>query len=138
MMIGEVQKDRLVTTSGAREEDLLLLVKGVCIEGTSIIAREKGKELIARGIPSSLIERAKGFLFDPGIEVLHAARMACDTVSIHAMHDPTEGGLINGIVEMALASGKEIEVELEKIYIYEESRLLFRAFVMDPLGTLAP
>jgi hydrogenase maturation factor len=137
MMIGEVKKDRLVTTSGAREGDLLLLVKGVCVEGTSIIAREKGKELKTRGISSSLIERAKGFLFDPGIEVLGAARTACETVSIHAMHDPTEGGLINGIVEMALASGKEIEIEFEKIYIYEEARLLCREFGMDPLGTIA-
>jgi hydrogenase maturation factor len=137
MMIGEVKKDRLVTTSGARAGDLLLLVKGVCIEGTSIIAREKGKELMARGIPSSLIERAKAFLFDPGIEVLHASRVACETVSIHAMHDPTEGGLINGIIEMAMASEKEIEIELEKIYIYEESRLLCQEFGMDPLGTIA-
>jgi hydrogenase maturation factor len=137
MMIGEVKKDRLVTTSGAREGDLLLLVKGVCIEGTSIIAREKGKELMARGIPSSLIERAKAFLFDPGIEVLQAAQMACQTVSVHAMHDPTEGGLINGIVEMAMASEKEIEVELQKIYIYEESRFLCQEFGMNPLGTIA-
>jgi hydrogenase maturation factor len=137
MMIGEVKKDRLVTTSGAREGDLLLLVKGICIEGTSIIAREKGKELMARGIPSPLIEKAKVFLFDPGIEVLQTARMACETVSVHAMHDPTEGGLINGIVEMALASEKEFEVELQKIYIYEESRLLCQEFGMDPLGTIA-
>lgn len=63
--------------------------------------------------------------------------MACETVSVHAMHDPTEGGLINGIVEMAMASEKEIEVELEKIYIYEESRLLCQKFDMDPLGTIA-
>ncbi len=137
MMIGEVQKDRLVTTSGAREGDLLLLVKGICIEGTSVIAREKGKELMARGIPSSLIEKAKVFLFDPGIEVLHAARMACETVPVHAMHDPTEGGLINGIVEMAMASEMEIEVELEKVFVYEESRLLCQKFGMDPLGTIA-
>jgi hydrogenase maturation factor len=137
MMIGEVRKHRLVTTSGVREGDLLLLVKGICIEGTSIIAREKGKELMARGISSSLIERAKSFLFDPGIEVLQAARVACETVSIHAMHDPTEGGVINGIVEMALASGKEIEVELGKIYVYEESRLLCQEFGIDPLGTIA-
>ncbi len=40
-MIGEVRKDRLVVTSGAEVGDLLLLVKGICIEGTAIIAREK-------------------------------------------------------------------------------------------------
>jgi len=40
-MIGEVRKDKLVVTSGAEVGDLLLLVKGICIEGTAIIAREK-------------------------------------------------------------------------------------------------
>src|SRR5512136_2623757 len=58
-MIGEVKKDRLVTTRGAKPGDLLLLVKGVCIEGTSIIAREKEGDLLAKGIASSLISKAR-------------------------------------------------------------------------------
>jgi hydrogenase maturation factor len=53
------------------------------------------------------------------------------------MHDPTEGGLINGMIEMAWASEKEIEVDLEKVFIYKESRILCQEFGMDPLGTLA-
>lgn len=136
-MIGEVKKDRLVTTSGARVGDILLLIKGVCIEGTSIIAREKGTELLARGIHPSLIQKAKSFIFNPGIDVLRAARIACDSVIVHSMHDPTEGGLINGIVEMALASEKEFEVDLEKVYIYEESQVLCKAFDLNPLGVIA-
>ena len=136
-MIGEVKKDKLVTTSGARTGDLLLLVKGICIEGTSIIARERESELLARGIAPSLIRRAKRFIFEPGIDVLQAARIACDTVSVHSMHDPTEGGLINGIVEMALASEKEIEVNLEKVLIYKESRIVCQEYGLDPLGVIA-
>jgi hydrogenase maturation factor len=53
------------------------------------------------------------------------------------MHDPTEGGLINGIVEMALASEKEIEVDLKKIHVYEESRILCREYGLNPLGVIA-
>lgn len=136
-MIGEVKKDRLVTTSSAKDGDLLLLVKGVCIEGTSIMAREKEDKLLAKGIAPSLIQKAKAFIFDPGIDVLQAARVACDSVPVHSMHDPTEGGLINGIVEMALASEKEIEVNLEKVPIYEESRILCQEFGLDPLGVIA-
>jgi len=136
-MIGEVKKDRLVVTGGAQAGDLLLLIKEICIEGTSIIAREKEAELIAKGISPSLINRAKSFIFEPGIEVLSAARLACDSVSVHSMHDPTEGGLINGIVEMALASEKEFAIDLEKVPIYEESRLLCQAFGLDPLGVIA-
>ncbi len=136
-MIGEVKKNKLVTTGGARPGDFLLLAKGICIEGTSIMAREKEAELLKRGIPPSLIRKAKGFIDDPGIEVLHPARIACEASSVHAMHDPTEGGLINGMIEMAWASDTEIEVDLRKVLVYEESYILCREFGMDPLGTIA-
>ena len=136
-MIGEVKKENLVKTSGARAGDLLLMVKGVCIEGTSIIAREKGKELLAKGFHPSFIKRAKSFIFNPGIDVLKATQIACRHASIHSMHDPTEGGLINGIVEMAMASEKEFEVDLEKVFIYEESRILCGEFGINPLGVIA-
>ena len=53
------------------------------------------------------------------------------------MHDPTEGGLTNGIIEIALASDKEIVVDLQKVPIYEESRILCKAFDLDPLGVIA-
>jgi hydrogenase expression/formation protein HypE len=136
-MIGEVKKEKLVITSGAKAGDLLLLLKGVCIEGTSIIAREKESELLAKGISLSLLQRAMNFMFNPGIDVLQAAHIACHSASIHSMHDPTEGGLINGIVEMALASNKEIEVDLEKVLIYKESRILCKEFGLNPLGVIA-
>lgn len=136
-MIGEVKKGRLVKTSGARAGDLLLLIKGVCIEGTSIIAREKESQLLENGFAPSFIKKAKDFMFKPGIDVLRAARIACDFASVHSMHDPTEGGLINGVIEMALASGKKIEVDLEKVFIYEESKILCQEFKLDPLGVIA-
>lgn len=136
-MIGEVKKEKIVTTSGARPGDLLLLVKGVCIEGTSIIAREKEAELLKKGISLSLVKRAQKFIFDPGIEILQASRIACESVRVHSMHDPTEGGLINGMVEMALASENDVEVDLEKVFIYKESRILCDAFGLNPLGVIA-
>jgi hydrogenase maturation factor len=136
-MIGEVRKDKLITTGGARTGDLLLLVKGVCIEGTSIMAREKEAELLRRGISSSLIRKAKKFIFNPGIDILRPAQIACEAVSVHSMHDPTEGGLINGMIEMAWASEKEIEVDLEKVLVYKESRILCQEFGLNPLGVIA-
>jgi hydrogenase maturation factor len=136
-MIGEVKKDRLVRTSGAKEGDLLLLAKGVCIEGTSIMAREKEKELRKKGYASSFIQRAKHFIFNPGIDVLEVAQIASQSAHIHAMHDPTEGGLINGIIEMAWACKKQIEVDFKKVFIYEESKILCREFGINPLGTIA-
>lgn len=136
-MIGLVKKDRLVKTSGAMAGDILLLAKGICIEGTSIIAREKEKELLKKGISLSLINKAKAFIFNPGIDVLWASQIACKTVSVHSMHDPTEGGLVNGIIEMAIASKKEFEVDLNKIFIYRESKIICQEFGLDPLRVIS-
>src|SRR5262245_23948062 len=54
-MLGEVEKDRLVTTSGAREGDTLLLTKGVPLEGAAILARERGPDAIRRGVPVEVV-----------------------------------------------------------------------------------
>ncbi len=136
-MVGEVKKDKLVKTGGARAGDLILLVKGICIEGTSIIAREKEPELLKKGFSLSFLRRAKGFIFNPGIDVLRPARLACESVPVHSMHDPTEGGLANGLIEMAWASEKEIEIDLEKVFIYKESRILCEEYGLDPFGVIA-
>ncbi len=136
-MIGEVQREALITTGGARPGDLILLSKGICIEGTSIIAREKQEELSSSGIPPDLIERAQRFLFDPGISVVEEARLAFQAGRVNSMHDITEGGLANGLHEVSMAAGVEIEVEKKRIPIYEESRVLCEAFGLDPLGVIA-
>ncbi|UCF73039.1 MAG: AIR synthase family protein [Deltaproteobacteria bacterium] len=136
-MIGEVQKEALITTGGAKPGDLILLSKGICIEGTSIIAREREGDLCSRGIPVDLVERAGRFLFDPGISVVEEARLAFQTGRVHSMHDVTEGGLADGLHELSIAAGVEIEVEKDRIPIYEESRVLCEAFGLNPLGVIA-
>ena len=136
-MMGEVQKEALITTAGAEPGDLILLSKGICIEGTSIIAREMESHLSSRGVSRDLVERAQGFLFDPGIGVVQEARLACQAGGVHAMHDPTEGGLANGLHELAMAAGVAVEVEIDRIPIYEESRVLCEAFELNPLGVIA-
>ena len=45
-MLGEVAKDRLVTTGGAQVGDAIVLTKGVPLEGAAIIAREKEAEAL--------------------------------------------------------------------------------------------
>jgi hydrogenase maturation factor len=136
-MLGEVAKDRLVTTGGARAGDAVLLTKGIPIEGTAIIAREKGTELLARGLPPALIGRARGFLRRPGISVVEEAVLACELATVHAMHDPTEGGLATALWELATASGAGLRIERERIAVLPEGERLCREFGLDPLGTIA-
>jgi len=136
-LLGEVEKEHLITSAGARVGDDILLVKAIPIEGTSIIAREREDDLLRKGYSPSFIARAKEFLFNPGISVVEAALTAVDNVSVHSMHDPTEGGLAMGLYELAEAAGVGLIVEREKITILSESRRLCEEFGLDPLGTIA-
>lgn len=137
VMLGEVERERLVHTGGARPGDRLILARGVPIEGGAIIARERADDLRARGIAAELIERAANYLHDPGISVVRAARLAAETVPVHAMHDPTEGGLLTGVWEMAEAAGVGVHVDLDAVPLLPEGEMLCRLFGLDPLGTIA-
>jgi hydrogenase expression/formation protein HypE len=136
-MMGVVQKESMLRTSGAQPGDAILLSKGIPLEGTSVIAREREGDLLSIGISKDLVERAKHFLFDPGISTVEEARLAFRAATVHSMHDPTEGGLANGLHELSIAAGVEIEVNRDVIPIYEESRILCEAFDLDPMGVIA-
>jgi hydrogenase expression/formation protein HypE len=136
-MLGEVDPANLITSSGAQIGDVLLLTKGICIEGTAIIAREREQELRTGDVPEGVIRRAKNFLFEPGISVVRDAHIAIGAGRIHALHDPTEGGLAMAVHELATAAQVGIMIEGHQIPILEEAALLCRAYGLDPLGTIA-
>ena len=136
-LLGEAAKDRVVLTSGARAGDSIALTQGVAIEGTSILAREAEGALVAAGVSQDVIERAKSFLFAPGISVTKAATIICDTVDVHAMHDPTEGGVATALLELAAAADVGIVVDAERIPVLPECRAICEALALDPLGLIA-
>ncbi len=136
-MLGEALKDRVVLTSGARPGDSIILTKGIAIEGTSILAREADEALRRAGLPQEAIQRARGLLFSPGISVLKDAAIACQAARVHAMHDPTEGGLATGLLELARAAGVGLEVDARRIPVLPECRAFCQALGLDPLGLIA-
>ena len=136
-MLGEVPRDRYVSTRGARPGDAILLAGAIPVEGTSIIARERRAVLLQQGWPAEELDRAAQFLFDPGISVLAPAHAATRTGLVTAMHDPTEGGVASGLVEMALAADAGLDVDLARCPSPISSRRLCAAFDLDPLGVIA-
>ena len=137
LMLGEVDRDRVVLTSGARPGDAILLTKGIAIEGTAVLAREATAALAASKVPEGVIARAREYLFNPGISVVKEALMACDMVTVHSMHDPTEGGLVTGLREIAQAAGVGMTVDGEAVRLLPECREVCSALGVDPLGLLA-
>jgi hydrogenase maturation factor len=136
-MLGEVAKDRWLTAARAQPGDTVLLTKGIAIEGTSLLAREWRLRLEGKGLPGELLDRCAGMLHDPGISVLREARLACAATQVHAMHDPTEGGVATGLWELAEASGLGIRVDGEALPVLSETRALCEALGLDPLGLIA-
>jgi hydrogenase maturation factor len=134
-MLGEVARDRLVTTGGARPGDALLLTKGIPVEGTSIIARARAAELEARGYAPAFLDRARGALRH--LSVVPEALLAAELAPVHAMHDPTEGGLAGALWELAEAAGVGLRVEAERIPVLPEGARLCAEYGLDPLGTIA-
>ena len=136
-LLGEVAKDRVVLSSGAQVGDSILLTQGIAIEGTSILAREAEDALVAGGVSQEIIERAKAFLFTPGISVARAAAIACDSVTVHAMHDPTEGGVATALMELATAADVGLTVDAERFPVLPECQAICDALSLDPLGLIA-
>lgn len=136
-MLGEVAKASLITTMGAQPGDVLMITKGIAIEGTAIIAREKELILQQKGIHQSIIDEGKKFLHDPGISIVQDARLLHDNFPITAMHGPTEGGFAMGVSEMIGNSQCGVDIDFEQLPILPCTKILCDAFELDPLRTIA-
>lgn len=136
-LLGEVAPADLVTTAGAQVGDKVYFLRAAPIEGIALIAREKEADLRQRGVDADLIRRAQGFLHAPGISIVATARLVCATLHPHSMHDPTEGGVVTGLWEIARAAGVGLRVDLQQVPVPAEGRLLCDLYGLDPLGTIA-
>ncbi|MBM3934753.1 MAG: hydrogenase expression protein [SAR202 cluster bacterium] len=136
-LLGEVEKHRLVLSSGARAGDSIVVTKGIAIEGSAILAQEAPERLAAAGVSAATIARARGWLQTPGISVVRDCAVALAAGGVRAMHDPTEGGLAGGLSEMAAASGLGAEIDLERVPVFPECAEICRAAGLDPLGLIA-
>jgi len=132
-MMGEAQRDRYVTTGGARPGDLIILTKGAGIEGTAVIASDLREHLKGK-VDDRVVERGAAMV--RWISVIPEAMKAVEAGSPNSLHDPTEGGLINGLWEMAEAAGVGLKVDRASIPIPDETRQICGALGVDPLKLL--
>lgn len=99
------------------------------IEGTAILASDR-EEQLKKVFSPAFLDSAKGFYSQ--ISVVKDALTAYRTGGVHAMHDPTEGGVLGGIHEMADAAGLGVRVFEEKISVEPETAKICRFYEIDP------
>lgn len=133
-MVGEAEKDKFVTSAGARPGDRIIMTKSAAIEGTAILAFDRGEEL-RTALGRALVSRAKKFM--QKISVVKDALTAIEAGGVTAMHDPTEGGIVGGLFEMAEASHVGFSISSSAIPIAEETKAICDYFGIDPLQTIS-
>jgi hydrogenase expression/formation protein HypE len=120
--------ERFIPTGGANPGDRIILTKGAAIEGTGILATDFRKELEGR-VPPEVIEEGSSKM--EMLSVLPEAVILRKFAS--AMHDPTEGGIVDGLVEMAAASGVSLRVDRERVPVSADTGELCAAMGVDPM-----
>lgn len=126
--IGRCPRDKLITPKGAKAGDYLVMTKHAGLEGASIIAREKEKDLINH-LDIQLINEAKGFIEE--ISVVREGLMAAQ-FGVNAMHDVTEGGVLGAVWELCEASGKGAEIFVEKIPVKMSTLKICEYYSINP------
>jgi hydrogenase maturation factor len=129
-MVGVAEEGKYVTTGGARVNDEIIMTKGAGIEGTAILASDRG-DIVERFCGTEVMKKGQAYLRE--ITVLKDALVAFSTGKVTAMHDPTEGGIAGGLHEMADASEKGFLVFKERIKVRRETEEICRLFKVDPL-----
>jgi thiamin-phosphate kinase len=133
-MIGEAEHGKIILSSGAKTGDSIIVTKSMALEGTAILASDRYKEL--KGIVDSrLLKSAQGFL--KYISVVKEALAAAETGYVHSMKDPTEGGLLQALNEVAEASNVGYSIDARLVPIENEARKICEALHVDPLKLIS-
>ena len=119
---------RVFSAMGARPGDELVLSKWAGLEGTAILASDY-PEQVGQWLTSEELAFARS-LADK-ISVVPEGRIASQ-LSVTAMHDVTEGGVLGAAWEMAEASGCGIRLERERIPVLAVTRKLCEGAGLDP------
>ncbi|UOY08088.1 AIR synthase family protein [Muricauda sp. SCSIO 64092] len=127
-------KSQILTTKGARAGDTVIMTRSAALSSTSLLARAFPKT-VANILGQNIQQKAADNFWQ--LSVLRESAIAMETleanVTLHAMHDVTEGGILGALNEMAMASNLGFEVHADAIPVYDEVQKVADLFEIDPL-----
>ena len=133
-MMGPLISRKVIKSSGGRPGDLIIMSKTAGVEGTAILAKDFRERLRER-VPLEVLERAEKYY--EKISVVEEALRLAKTNVVTAMHDPTEGGVLGGVYELAEASNTSFIIYEDKIPVSEETRMICSILDCDPLRLIS-
>ncbi len=123
---------RPISTANAKPGDLLLAIRSVAIEASMIVVTDFAERVLG-SVDSEVIDRVKNYYKE--LSVVQIAREI--TPYVDSMHDPTEGGIIQGVFEISKASKTCIELWKSEIPIREDVKKVLNIVNLDPLKSLS-
>lgn len=133
-MLGKLVSKKPIRSSDARAGDLIVMVKTAGIEGTAILSTDFA-EILRDKVSEKTLERARRFY--RRISVVEDALKLAKRDICRSMHDPTEGGVLGGVYEVAEASKLSFIIYEDKIPIATETKIICNALNCDPLRLIA-
>lgn len=119
--------DSCLSMEHVRPGDRILMTKHAGLEGMSILAKDRPDLL--HFFDASEIQEVSRWSGD--LSVLPESRVL--RTAARFMHDPTEGGVLGGLAEMALLSPWSFAVDLQAIPCHPLTRRAAEALGFDPL-----
>ena len=131
-MIGE-RKGRLLDAKDMRPGDAIVMTKTAGIEGTAILASDFARQIAP--VETGILNRARRF--SDQISVVKEALRISNLPGLRAMHDPTEGGVLNACWELGESSNLGVDVWADEIPIAEETSRICTRLRLDPLKLMS-
>lgn len=111
----------------------IVISKWVGLEGTALLAKRHGKELVER-YPLHMIEEAADF--EKYLSIIPEAATA-EKSNVSTMHDVSTGGIFAALWELAESAGVGLNIDLKKIPIRQETVEVCEFFGISPYELLS-
>jgi len=131
--IGKALKDDIVSSTGARPGDSIVMTKSAGLEGTAIIANDFEHKLVGI-INNDELNLAKSFI--KSISVVKEGVLA-GKFGATSMHDITEGGVLGAAWEVAEASGAGVILNKDIIPVEVVTKTICEFLGLDVLKLIS-
>ena len=130
--------DAYVTPTMARPGDAVVVTKGAAIETTALFAATFPERLGA-AVGEEVLRAADALFASMTVvpEAVLAREFGLRDAGVTSMHDATEGGVLGGLLEVAIASGNGIRVDRDRIPVRPEVRAVCEHVGIDPYTSIS-
>ena len=132
-VLGKVKADKFISGQGAKIGDSIVMTKFAAMEGTAIIASDF-PDLLHDILTEKEIKTCLSL--SDRISVVQEGKIA-GQIGVNAMHDVTEGGILQAVWEICNASECGAIINLDSIPVLNETKKICNELKIDPLRLIS-